>query len=452
MTSTSPATPRVLSFAALFAAVAMATPVTAEPATADKATADATGEHPPRALVELLRSAEEVNVEHRLTVEQHRRASAEARQAWMALLPSLSVQARWTHNQYEAQIPAGTFGPDPITLTPQNQLDVAARIDLPLIDTGKWIRASAARSSARAAEARVALTLDQLRRGVITGWYAYAAALAVRQASNRSFRVAEAQRDLQEVRFANGTVPEIDLLRAQAEVERNRQTIADATRLVELTRRSLSTLSGLDPGDDAHLPPVSLEPPANLETLEARVDQLPVIAAARHDVDGAEKMASASRLSLVPTVNAQGTEQASNATSFNGQSTTYALGVVLSWRIDAPLFAGMDVQSSSAELASLLLEKIRLQAKDQIHADWQSLKAAIIRVDSATAQVGAAQKACEFARTRYSLGAATQIEQIQAERDLFVAEVQKIQAESDLASARVSLQLSAGIPIDEATL
>ena len=65
----------------------------------------------------LLASAEQHNFDRRISREQQARAAAELKQAWSTLFPGLSVSAGWTHNQYASEIPAGTFGPNAITLS-----------------------------------------------------------------------------------------------------------------------------------------------------------------------------------------------------------------------------------------------------------------------------------------------------------------------------------------------
>ena len=52
---------------------------------------------------------------------------------------------------------------------------------------------------------------------------------------------------------------------------------------------------------------------------------------------------------------------------------------------------------------------------------------------------------CRFS---YAAGAATQVDVIQAERDVFGAEVSQIQARTELATARASLRISAALPLE----
>ncbi len=411
-------------------------------------TASALGGESGVTLAKLLDAADKQNIDRRVSVAQKARADAELRLAWSALWPYLTVQGAWVHNQYEAQIPAGTFGPDPITLTPQDQLNLVARVDLPIIDTARWMRTAAAEAARDAVDERQKLTGDQVKRAVATGWYQFGAAHALRASSRRTVEAAEAQLKLQEIRERAGAVTELELLRARAEVERNRQTVADADRMIAIARRNLETLTGIDPGATGQLPPVDLRPPAALADLEGGVADLPAVRAAEQDLRGAEKLSTSAKLALVPIVGAQFTESISNATGFNGQNTAFNFGLYLNWRLDVPTFVGWDVQSANVALASLAVERSRLLSRDQINTDYQTLQAALIKVKAVKAQVEAAQRARDVASTRYAVGASTQIDVIQADRDLFGAEVQQIQAQSDLASARVALQLSAGLPLE----
>jgi outer membrane protein TolC len=257
-----------------------------------------------------------------------------------------------------------------------------------------------------------------------------------------------AQLKLTEIRTSAGSVTELDLLRSKAEVARNRQVVADTESLVATSRRTLRTLSGLEPPDALPLPVDIVTPEAALAELEGRVEQLPAVQSADKDITAAGHLVTASKLVLVPTVSAQFTERLTNATSFTGKVGSYNAGLNLVWRLDVPTFMGMQAQAANESAAVLAGERARLQAKDQINSDWQRLTAALIKIDAASAQVDAAQRATQVARDRYAVGAATQVDVIQAERDVFSAEVSQIQARTELATARASLRISAALPLE----
>lgn len=402
---------------------------------------------------DFLVAADENNVDHRISLEQREKAVWEFHQAWTALLPSATVQGAWTHNQYKAEIPAGAFGPgsSAITISPYNQADGVLRFDLALVDTTRWMRAAAAAASRVSASERALVMRDLVRRQVVASFYGYGAALAVLEAGQRSLAVAQAQLKLAEVRAQAGSATELEPLRARAEVERTKQVVTDATALVATTRRTLRTLSGLEPPAKVALPQPDLRAEPGYEDLERQLDGLPQVRAADHDAQAASSMATASYLALVPIVSAQFTERLSNAAGFTGKNDSYSAGFSLTWRLDGPTIMGMGAQSRGQAIARLAAEKARLVAKDQIHADWQRFNAALQKVEAAQAQVAAATRAAQVARDRYAVGAATQVDVIQAERDVFGAELGEIQAKTELATARASLRLSAGRPLwDEA--
>jgi len=453
--------------------------------------AAAAGQAQTVSLKQLLDSAEQQNVDRRITHEQRLKAAADFRSAWTSLLPSFTGQASWTHNQYAAEFkqydtsnspfligtpacidglrsdppnPAGCGGtlnngqiiktqvaemPPAYTIPIQlgDQFDGLLRFDLPLIDTTRWTRTMAASSADDAAALREQLTSDLVKRQVVGAYFGYAAALSVRESAKKSVAVAEAQLNLMEIRFKAGAVTELEQLRARAEVQRNRQVVADTENLVATTRRSLRTVTGLDPGDVVPMPTDDLTPEKGFEELEQNIEGLPAVKAADKDAEGANRLGWSSRLLLLPSISANFMERFSNATGFTGKTANWSVGVAAVWRLDVPTFMGLEGARATEATAVLAAERARLQARDQVHSDWQRLKAAMIKVEAAAAQSTAASRAAQVARDRYAVGAATQVDVIQAERDLFGAEVSQIQARTELASARASLHLSAGLPL-----
>ena len=395
-----------------------------------------------------LEAAGQQNVDRRITVEQRNKAAADYRQAWTALLPSFTAQSSWTHNQYNAEITTNPLTGDKAIIVPYDQIDAAFRFDLPLIDTTRWFRMLAASASEESTTLRDQAMRDLVNRQVVASYYGYAAALAVRESAKKSAAVATEQLKLMEIRASVGTVTELDRLRAKAEVARTGQVVADAESLVATSRRTLRTLSSLEPPETLPLPQDVITPEAALAELEGRVEQLPAVQAADKDLQATGRLATASRLALVPQISAQFTERLTNATSFTGKVASYNAGLSLVWRLDVPTFVAMQGQASNEQVAVLAGERARLQARDQINSDWQRLQAALIKIDAAKSQVEAAQRATQVARDRYAAGAATQVDVIQAERDVFGAEVSQIQARTELATARASLRISAALPLE----
>jgi outer membrane protein TolC len=396
-----------------------------------------------------LDAAEQANVDRKISIEQRNRAAAEYRLAWTSLLPSLSASAGWTHNQWPAEFvnPSDPMGP-PIPIIPRNQFDGSLRFDVPLVDTQRWFRTAAAAAAEEAAALREVVTRDAVRRQVVSAYYVYAAMLAVGDSARKSAAVADEQLKLMEIRSKVGTVTELDLLRAKAEVARTRQTVADTVSSIANSRRLVRTLTGLEPPDQLPLPVDDITPALALEEYESRLDQVPAVMAAKKDAMAAGHLATGARLAIVPSLSAQFTERFTNATGFQGHDNLASGGVNLTWRLDVPTFMNMQVQSANEQIGLLGTDRARLVARDQIHTDWQRLQAALIKIDSAQSQVEASRRAAQVARDRYAAGVATQVDVITAERDVFGAEVNQIQARTELATARMSLLISAALPLE----
>jgi outer membrane protein TolC len=392
-----------------------------------------------------LKSADESNFDRRIATEQFEKAAADSKVAWTALLPSLTASGGWTHNQYpaEASLPNGMGGVTKLVITPSDQLDGVLRFDLPLVDVARWFRIAAALKSEEGAQHREAFMRDVVKRQVTQVYYGYAAALAVQDAAKKSNSVAEAQLKLAEIRQGVGSVTELELLRAKSEVQRTKQLIIDTETLVASTAITLSTLTGMAP-QTISMPAVDTkELPAQLS-----VEQLPALKAAQTDVEATKRLSTATKLQLLPTLNAQFTQRFSNATGFQGQSATYNGGVNFLWRLDAPSVMNIGAQGHVENTAQLAAEKTKRQLEDALKTDVLRFTAAKSKVETARLQVEVASRAAQVARDRYAAGAATQVDVIQAERDLFSAEVGQIQARTELASARVSVALSAGLPVE----
>ncbi|MCA2981697.1 MAG: TolC family protein, partial [Myxococcaceae bacterium] len=381
-------------------------------------------------------------------------ATASARagfdQQWGSLLPSLSASGGYTRNQFDAvvDLPTGATTSEKVVIIPRDQLDATLKAELPLVEVSRWLRVSAASATADAAEARERAARDQLRRAVVNAYYAVAGAQALVESSQRSLAVAKAQLQQQGDRRTAGVGSELEVARAGAEVARATQVVADAEAQLATSRRALRTLTGVEVTQPLVLPQDDLHPEPPLDELEARAAATPPVAAAERDAESAARTSSAASAALAPTLGAQFTQRFTNATGFQNQAALWNAGLTFSWRGDLGSVQGLRVASAAAQTARLTAEKARRSAVDQVHADWQRVTAALTKVTAAKAQVASAQRAQAIAKERNAAGVATQLDVIQADRDLFAAEVSDVTARFELATARASLHLSAGLSLE----
>jgi outer membrane protein len=330
---------------------------------------------------------------------------------------------------------------------PGVERDAQVALKVPLVNLGAWARTSASRATARAARAGVDATRLEVERQVAQAYYQLVGAEALRRADEKS--LAAARENLSSVRAkrAEGAATEVDVERAVAQVESVQQDAASAELTDAVARRRLTTLTGIVPEGTATEPTDDLHEEAALETWEARAGlEVPSVARAAEERAGADVLVRASRFALLPTLEATATANATNATALYGGSRTYTtIGATLSWSFDLGTPAGIRSVKAQADAARSAEQAARDDARDAIHQAWQQVRIGIAKVRSAQAQARAASLASDLSAERYSAGMGTQLEVVQAQRDLLSAEANRIQAEADLALARANLRLAAGL-------
>lgn len=394
-------------------------------------------------LAELVRAARTRNFDAREQDALTAQRQDEAREASWKLAPVVSASAGYTRNQYAAIVTIPSFPGSPgrsAAITRQDQLDATFTAAIPIIDVGAWERVGAARRTAAAAVETRASTQREIERAVAQAYYEVVAEEAVRSEANARRDTANANLAFVRTRFAAGVAPELDLRRATAELESARQAIADAEYQVKIARRSLATLTGVEPSLGSPALEADL---AEAPVGPSNVDDLPSVRAATATARAAERTVNATRAGLYPTISGTATERFTNAPGF-GKEPYYALGVLASWRFDGGTFASTAAADHAAELARIREERVRRDAEDTWFDARSAVERQIEKARSARAQKDASALAANIAHQRYEAGTANYLDVQTAERDDFSAKVALIQASADLAYARVALRVAGG--------
>jgi outer membrane protein len=367
--------------------------------------------------------------------------------AWTRVGPIATGRGAYTRNQYavEPLLPpiAPGLSPRVVTLTPKEQLDGTLSLDWPVVDVAAWRRVGAARTTEQAARARGQSTELDVERGVARAFYQLVASYALMDASERSLAASRESFTNVRHRLDAGLVADLDAKRAEAEVERNLQTVADAEFGLEVARRALRTVSGLTPTDGGAELEEDLREEAPLAAWEQGIALVPAVRAAELESRAAEKTASAASATLLPTVNATGTERFTNAAGF-GHGTVWAVGAAITWRIDPGAVPALRAQEAASAAARVRADRARIAAEDELHRAYHEVRADLAKSRSARAQIEATKLATKLARDRSAAGKATQLDIVQADRDAFEADVARIRADADLAYARLALRIAAG--------
>jgi multidrug efflux system outer membrane protein len=253
-------------------------------------------------------------------------------------------------------------------------------------------------------------------------------------------------------RFASGVISELDVHQFESEVAVPAAALAQARRLRSQREHELATLVGRTP--------FRIPATADLATVVEAVqvpDSLPAsLLARRPDVREAERgyaasvarvgVAQASRLPTISVNGYYGTQSNSLDNLFISATEVYQLqaGVTI------PIFTGGRLANQS-RAAGARAEQARLQFEQTVLQAFREASDALVAVRTAReqrvaqqSQVVALRKASELARIRYQGGVASYLEVLDAERQLFSAELGLSQTQLLELSAAVGLYRALG--------
>jgi outer membrane protein TolC len=373
-----------------------------------------------------------------------RQAGAEAGAALGRALPRLSLQGAYTRNQYRSAFPLP--GGASVTITPLQQWDGTAALQVPLVDLASFARISASRTGARAAASQERATALRVEAEVAQDYYQLVANTALAAAARRALEVAEAGLRIADAKHQAGTGALIEVDRARAEVERDRQQIAATDLQVALIARALQSATGLAPEPVGAEPALAddLHPEPPLERFQRPDVELPALDAAILARVAQEQQARAQRFTLLPSLAGNLVERTSDFKGLAGHETYWQATATLSWTFDLTTLATIRSQDAAADAARAREQRARLAVRDDIHRAWMSVGTSIARSRSARVAAEVSDRAERLAQDRYEAGTASQLDLLQAQRDAFSAAAARIQADADVVNSRAQLRLAAG--------
>jgi outer membrane protein, multidrug efflux system len=249
--------------------------------------------------------------------------------------------------------------------------------------------------------------------------------------SLRTLETRRASLDLQRRRAEKGLSTQLDVERAAAEVSVAESTVPDLERRIAQTEDALNLLLGRNPGpvargttlDNERLPP---EVPAGLpsELLERR----PEIRQAEQNLIAANARIGEAKAEFFPKISLTGmfgVESVSLSSLFTGASRVWSAGPTMT----LPLFTAGRIESN-VKAQEAREQQALVQYQHAIQQAFRDVEDALvfhrkvreIRVARAR-RVGELERALFLANLRYTRGLATYLDVLDAERQLFSAEL-----------------------------
>ncbi|HZS70417.1 MAG TPA: TolC family protein [Candidatus Acidoferrum sp.] len=393
-------------------------------------------------LEEAVKLALKQNTTQRIGVINAAESQQERNTARAALLPraDLNVQESWQRVNIAAEFGGSLRNVFPVPgvsvpnhVGPFPVFGAGVGFSGPLFDLTLFRRYQQSGANARAAQQDSLATREQVILLVVSQYIGTLRATADVQASQSRVNLAQALYDqavdLQKAGVGTG----IDTLRANVELQNEKQTLIEAQADEKRSLFGLSRLLNLDPRQELELSDAlsffDLPQPETEPSIEEALAQRPEWKSLESQIKAAEYSKKASSGSRLPAIRFSG-----NWTELGTDPSSVIPTYTYTGTVSVPLFTGGRIRAEIAR-ADLEIQRARQQQEDLRNAIALDVKTALINLNSARNEVGVAnlgvqlsQQEVEQARDRFKAGVANNIEVIQAQDSLARANDNQINA------------------------
>ena len=340
----------------------------------------------------------------------------------------------------------------PVVVQPASQLSGQLTFTLPLLNPRAYPALLNAYDGVDASK----LARDQARQtlvfAVIRTYYAAVTADRLRAASQRQVELTTTQKTSVQARVDAATQPKLALKRAELELLRARQALAQTTSSADNAIGVLGALIGkterflLEP--PGPVPPVAAAQADDL--VDRALKDRPEVRTQRTVLTITERGQTDAWAQFLPTV----------ALSASARATSFTQGVVrdpvtgiLTISASLPLYDGGVRYAALDESSSKITEeRVRLrQIEDRVSAQVRgNLRDVTVRQDSlalAQESLAVATEAQAQAQALFDAGVGTALDVSETNFAVFAAETEALRAELDVAQARLGLRWAIGEPL-----
>jgi outer membrane protein len=321
----------------------------------------------------------------------------------------------------------------PKTLGPYQLFAAGPSVSAPIFDLTLWQRYQAARNTLNASKANSLSTREQVLLLTVSQYIGTLRAVANVRASQSRVELAQALYDQAADLQKEGVGTGIDTLRANVELQNEKQRLLEAENDRETFLYGLSRLLNLDPRQKIELADslsfFDMPQPEVNASIDAALADRQEWKALASQIKVAEDQKKAAQAERLPALRFDG-EFAYVGTSGNTTLPTYTYET----SVNLPLFTGGRIHAEviSADLEIQKLEQQRADLRNQIALD---VKTALLNLDSARSEVQVANLGVQLsreevdqARDRFKAGVANNIEVVQAQDSLSRANDNQIAA------------------------
>jgi outer membrane protein len=367
--------------------------------------------------------------------------------AQSALLPQVNVVAGESVNSYNSQSILG--GPNPVRVGPFQAIDAGGEFSLNLLNMPLTRRYQASREDVHTAIFLETTEREQITALIVARYLGILRAAANRDAAASRVELAQRLYDQALQLQKTGVGTDIDTLRAQVELQNEKQRLIDATTERKTETYALAQTLALSDGQEPeltdamefyHVPDFALE-----DLMRQALRDRPEMKAVQSAERAASLRTKAAGEQRLPSL------QFFSLYDYQARKLDSGLGAyAYSFSLEMPLWTSGRI-SAEQQRARLQQEQISQKRRDLENAIEQQVKTALDQLNAAKQSVEVAElgltlarQEVERARRRFESGVATNIEVITAQSDLARADDNRIDALYRFNQARADLARSNG--------
>lgn len=416
--------------------------LTAGIATAQPAAPEAGG--PLLTMQDALDRAREQNLDLQIGQERLARASVLSKKAWAFVLPVLRTRAAINRNDQEIVVPFGLpeelrplFESTGIPFPPPQNVEIQKLTQRSASATLSWTllngRSIPLIQNAYDGVDVARLTYAQMERlildAVARSYYNVLTTTKQIEIRNRAIDNAQHHMDLAAARREIGETTDVQVLRAEVQVATEEQELVRAENADRIARLSLATLLNLVDETGQPQPFSLVRPPDpqaanNTDPITLAYDERLDLAQRGIELRMAERAKLETWLKFMPAVVGTGFWQWTDSSGFAGDNTTWQLGLALEWTLFEGGLTYWELEEREHEIraARLMVDKARKDVAREVREALINLDSARANLVAAQRRVQLARKTAELMQAQYELGAATELEALDANQALGDAE------------------------------
>ncbi len=389
--------------------------------------------------------------------------------AWVMLKPQLNATGTYTHTEPDAKIAFPDFdsmfgaivmdpnicGDNPVcvdwskvkvnetNIVKTDSFGFTATLMQPLFNARAYTTIKQAYDGYDLAKINTTNLEDYLLYSVDVAYYSALTAKKFVTAARKAVDLRREHLKVAKAKFEVGDQPKITVLKAEIDLNRSEQDVKTAENSLDQAKEALALIMGRDSNFDLVEPGLSAAPEESLDSLiEKALGKRRDLQIAELNLNIADRSKTDAWYRFLPSLNLTGMFHASDTKGFTGEYYTWNIGLSLSLPLyDGGLrYAELHEAESKIREAQINIKNTKLQIRSEIRQLWLNMKSTEANLTKARKALELAEEQAQLSKVSFEAGAITNLEVLDANHTVFLAEVNVAQLEFQFQLAVMKLK------------